>query len=302
MTRFILTALILVSLAGCASHEGRPEPTTPSAKPTHVGTIVIKDVVYSPADWPQRLAADLYIPEGEGPFPAVLMIHGGGWSGRSRDDMTKISQEVAQRGYVVMNASYRLAPKYRFPAQYHDVAHAVLWLRAHAEANKVKSDRIAAWGYSAGAHLAALVGTTGPGDKQYVEGSRVQAVVAGGTPVDVRYYKGGRLTNGLMGIPYDKNPDLWRDASPIALITPDDPPVFLYHGNVDFHVPVNNAYAMYNTLKEAEIPAELYLLRGREHLSTFVTESPVMEGINFLDRYLRDGDQRQATQMSSSGL
>jgi acetyl esterase/lipase len=286
MIRYTLVALALL-LSSCTSHQGRPDPTTPSAAPALVGVSVIKDVVYSPADWPQKLAADLYIPEGEGPYPAVLMIHGGGWSGRSRADMDKMSRTVAERGYVVMNASYRFAPKWHFPAQYQDMTQALLWLRAHAEAHKVRADRVAAWGYSAGAHLAALVGVTGPGDKQYVEGARVQAVVAGGTPVDVRYYKRGRLTNDLMGVTYDKNPDLWRDASPIALVTPDDPPVFLYHGNIDVTVGVGNAHAMYDTLRKADVPAELYLLRGREHITTFLTVSPVAEGIGFLDRQLR---------------
>jgi acetyl esterase/lipase len=167
------------------------------------------------------------------------------------------------------------------------VDQAVLWLRKNAAVNDVRADRIATWGYSAGAHLAALAGVTGPGDKQFVDGARVQAVVGGGTPVDVRYYKTGELTNALMGVSYDANPNLWRDASPIALVTPDDPPMFLYHGSFDYTVGVKNAHAMYDALNTVHVPTELYTMRGLDHISTFLVDSPVEQGIQFLDRYLR---------------
>lgn len=284
----LISALILT---GCASHEGRPSNARIGSVES-VQVSVTRDFVYTPADWPQELRADLYKPVGNGPFPAVVMIHGGGWEGRSREDMTDISQQVARRGYVVLNMSYRFAPQWHFPAQLQDVQQAVLWLRAHASDLNVLKNRIGTWGYSAGAHLAALAGVTSPEDRWYVEGSRVQAVVAGGTPVDIRYYKNGALTNGLTGVSYDKDPALWRDASPLALVSRDDPPFFLYHGTFDFTVGENNAHAMYEALNANRIPAELYLMRGLEHLSTFVVSRPVENGIDFLDLYLRQAKPR----------
>lgn len=285
MIRLALLASVLL-LAGCASHQGRPS----DARIASVGPVnvtVTRDIVFTPENWPQQLKADLYTPAGNGPFPGVVMIHGGGWEGRSREDMNEISRRVAARGYVVMNISYRFAPQWHFPAQLQDVQQAVLWLRKHASELNVLDDRIGAWGYSAGAHLAALAGVTSPSDRWFVEGSRVQAVVAGGTPVDLRYYKEGALTNGLTGVPYDQNPDLWREASPLALVSRDDPPMFLYHGTFDFTVGINNARAMYEALNANGIPAELYLMRGLEHLSTFVVDRPVDNGIDFLDLHLR---------------
>jgi acetyl esterase/lipase len=294
----MIRPVLLISalmLAGCASHEGRPDNAKiSSVKP--VGVTVTRDFIYTPADWPQELRADLYKPVGNGPFPGVVMIHGGGWEGRTREDMADISQRVAERGYVVMNMSYRFAPQWRFPAQLQDVQQAVLWLRTHASDHNLLKNRIGTWGYSAGAHLAALAGVTGPEDHWFVEGSRVQAVVAGGTPVDIRYYKNGSLTNGLTGVPYDQNPELWREASPLALVTKDDPPMFLYHGTFDFTVGENNAHAMYEALNTNNIPAELYLMRGLEHLSTFVVDRPVENGIDFLDLYLRQAKPRVASQ------
>jgi acetyl esterase/lipase len=295
MMRLAMLVSALV-LAGCASHDGRPSNARiSSVQPVDV--TVKRDFVYTPANWPQELRADLYKPVGNGPFPAVVMIHGGGWEGRSREDMEEISEEVARRGYVVLNMSYRFAPQWHFPAQLQDVQQAVLWLRAHASEHHVATNRIGTWGYSAGAHLAALAGVTGPEDRWFVEGARVQAVVAGGTPVDIRYYKDGALTNSLTGVPYEQNPSLWRDASPIALVTKDDPPMFLYHGTFDFTVGENNAHAMYEALNANQIPAELYLMRGLEHLSTFVVDAPVAAGIDFLDLQLRQTKPRVAGQL-----
>jgi acetyl esterase/lipase len=285
MIRYALVAFAAV-LSACASHEGRV--VTQEAKPSAaVNVVIVRDVAYTPADWPQALAADLYQPQGAGPFPAVVMIHGGGWKTRTRADMNRLAQAVAARGYVVMNVSYRFAPRWHFPAQLQDVQQAVLWLRANAAAQNVRTERIGAWGYSAGGHLAALVGATGPGDKLFVDGARVQAIVAGGTPVDLRYYSDGPLTNGLMGVPYEQNPEAWREASPLALVTRDDPPVFLYHGTFDFTVGVKNARALYAALNAAKIPAELYLIRGLEHFSTFFLGAPIEHGIEFLDMHLR---------------
>jgi acetyl esterase/lipase len=298
MIRYALLAS-MVLMTGCASHEGRPS----NARIGSVGPVdvtVTRDFVYTPQNWPQELKADLYKPAGNGPFPAVVMIHGGGWEGRSREDMNEVSQRVAERGYVVLNMSYRFAPAWHFPAQLQDVQQAVLWLRAHASDLNVLKNRIGTWGYSAGAHLAALAGVTSPSDKWFVEGTRVQAVVAGGTPVDLRYYKDGELTNGLTGVSYNENPGLWREASPLALVSSDDAPMFLYHGTFDVTVGVNNAHVMYEALNANNIPAELYLIRGLEHLSTFMVDSPVDNGIDFLDIYLRAAKPK-LTEASSGG-
>src|SRR5690606_27018066 len=186
-------------------------------------------------------------------------------------------------------------PRWRFPAQLHDVQQAVLWLRENSQRLDVMPDRIGAWGYSAGAHLAALAGVTGPQDDLYKPGARVQAVVAGGTPVDLRYYKSGKLTNSLLGVSYINDPLLWRNASPLALVSADDAPTFLYHGTFDFTVGVDNAKNMHRALKGAGIPTELMLLRGREPLSAFIAEPPIRMGIEFLDMHLRQGSRTEDT-------
>jgi len=261
-------------LCGCATWLDAPNVT------------VVRDVVYTPAGWPQALTADLYQPQGSGPFPAVIMVHGGGWGSRTRADMNSDARAVVERNYVVMNVSHRFAPQWHFPAQLRDVQQAVLWLRANATALRVRADRIGVWGFSSGAHLAALVGVTGPGDKQYVDGTRVQAIVAGCIPADLRYYTDRPLAVDFMGVSYQENPELWRQASPITLVTPDDPPVFIYHGTTDSIVDPKNAKVLFDALTAANVPTELDLIEGVGHYSMFFRGAPA-RAIDFLDAHLR---------------
>jgi len=200
--------------------------------------------------------------------------------------MHRTARRVARRGYLVMNVSYRLAPRWHYPAQLHDLQEALAWLRVHAGDYRARADRVALWGYSAGAHLALLPALLRPGHPKFVAELRPLAVVAGGTPVDLTYYPAGPLTNALMGVSYHSDAGAWRDASPIHHVAPDSPPVFLYHGTFDRIVGVNNAHAMYASLQAQRVPSELYLLRGLGHIPTFFLP-PVERGCEFLARYLR---------------
>ena len=107
----------------------------------------------------QHLQVNLARPKGEGPFPAVLCIHGGGFRAGSRQGYDGLIKKLAERGYVAVTASYRLAPKYQFPAVY-DVKAAVRWLRANATKYHIDPERIGVTGGSAGGHLAQFLGNT----------------------------------------------------------------------------------------------------------------------------------------------
>lgn len=284
---------LLLSLlcSACASHIGQPSNIHQPA-PVETRYDIRKDVTYTPADWPQALLADLYVPEGKGPFPAVLVIHGGGWENGDREQVQSIAERVAERGYVVMNVTYRLAPAYRFPAPVYDLQQAVRWLHGHAAEYQVDAAHIGAFGYSAGAHLAAMLGTISTGDpldKPYGgDKTRVQAVVAGGTPTDLRKFPGGTLVPQFLNTTLQQKPELYALASPITHITKDDPPFFLYHGGMDMLVPVDHAEDMKAALDAAGVPAELYILHGREHVTAFLTDwGAVNAALDFLDRTLR---------------
>lgn len=119
----------------------------------------------------------------EGSTPAIVIIHGGGWRGGSKNSHLAEMEQIAELGYFAASIGYRLAPAHQFPAQLHDCKCAIRWLRAHADELRIDPERIGAVGGSAGAHLAMLLGTL---DEAGLEGdggwpehsSKVQAVVA----------------------------------------------------------------------------------------------------------------------------
>lgn len=293
LRRFALLPLSLVlGLAGCVQLVGeRPADQTPLPPRLDLDYRVQHDQLYTPPDWPQPLHADVYMPQAPMPaggWPAVLVIHGGGWRNGDREQVRSIARRLAQRGYVAVNIEYRLVPAYRFPAPLQDLQQAVRWLRANAATYQVNPQRVAAWGYSAGAHLAALLGGLSPGDPNYAEGARVQAVVGGGTPADLRKFHGGTLVPDFLGEHWRADSEVFKAASPAAWVSADDPPVFLYHGNADSLVPPDQAIDYQRALDAAGVPNQLYLVRGLGHIPMFLFDwGAVQAGADFLDRQLR---------------
>ncbi|WP_428311635.1 alpha/beta hydrolase fold domain-containing protein [Hydrocarboniphaga sp.] len=287
MLRFLsLLFGALFGTVGCTTYQGRPEGPAPQRVDTEYQ--LRRDQVFTPPGWPQALKADVYLPEGRGPFPAVLVIHGGGWDSGDRDQVAGIAKRLAKRGYVAVNTQYRLAPGAIYPAQLQDVQQAVLWMRANAAEYHIDPTRIASFGYSAGAHLAALlggVGETGPLGKP---GAAVQAVVAGGTPTDLTKWPAGKLVPQLIGGDRAHKLAEYKAASPVSYVNAGDPPVFLYHGGADKLVPIDHAEDYKQLLDAAGVPCELFVLRGRGHILAFLTDGPAVEAaIGFLDRHLR---------------
>ena len=276
MTNWIFASSIVLAcllLAGCARHFNDPglDPTLPDN-----GFRELRDQRFSPPDWPQALFADVYIPDGErAAWPGVLVVHGGGWEGRGRDDMTSISRRLADRGFVAVNIDYRFAPEFRFPAQVHDVQVALAWMHDEAERLRIDPDRIAGLGYSSGAHLVALAGlvagTDSPLNEEYGPDDRgFFAVVAGGIPSDFSLFDDGRLIRQLIGAPRAEAPEAYRAASPIEHVHADAPPFFLFHGALDQLVPFEHAEVLHEALLAHGVHSELYRMRLRGHVSAFV--------------------------------
>ena len=119
-----------------------------------------RGIEYSNPDG-QHLQLNLARPKDvTGPLPVVLCIHGGGFRAGHRDGNNALCLKLAQRGFVAATVSYRLAPKYQFPAAVHDVKAAVRWLRANAAKYQIDPARIGVTGDSAGGHLAQFLGVT----------------------------------------------------------------------------------------------------------------------------------------------
>jgi len=264
----------------------------PPARLAAGGTRLLPGVPY--AGWPgvRPLELDLWLPpekpEPE-PVPAVVFLHGGGWRAGSRrlagpafaGAGPNPFEQVAQAGIAVASADYRLSGEARWPAQLHDVKAAVRWLRARAGELGLDGERIAAWGESAGGHLAALLGLTA-GDPA-LEGSlgvtgpssRVAAVVAWYAPSDLLAMAAdtggqpgdpGTREAGLLGAPPSEVPDLAAQASPLVHVSPAAPPFLLLHGAADRAVPCAQSQRLRDALAEAGAGVELALYPAAGHM------------------------------------
>jgi acetyl esterase/lipase len=224
-----------------------------------------------------ELKLDLAMPkDGEGPFPAIVCIHGGGWVSGDRKQMGKTIEVLARRGYVAISPDYRLAPRDRFPAQIEDCKAAVRWLRANAKMYHVDTRRIGVVGFSAGGHLACLLGVTGKDDGLDGDGgnaeqsSAVQAVVSFFGPTDLtrdvwdRDVRTKNLVPLLGGTP-DKKADAYRKASPMTYAGKNAPPYLFLHGTEDRVVPIEQAKDLAEKLRKAGGSARLVSVEGEGH-------------------------------------
>ena len=248
MPRFPLTFLfpLVAFLAGCAN------PTGVASHSVKHRYSVTRNITYTPVGWPEPVLGDLYRPQATGPAPAVLLVHGGGWTGKDgRWQMNSIATKLVKRGYVVLNVTYRLAPRWIYPAPVEDLQEAVKWLRAHSAENGIDPNRIATFGYSAGGYLAALTGLIeGP------ESSHIRAIVAGGAPSDLSFYPGGDLVPQFLGGTRQEIPQRFKEASPVNYVTTNSPPMFIYHGTGDRLGPPEHARAMIAALEKSHVHHE----------------------------------------------
>ncbi len=282
--------LCLAVVAGCAQHwHDRPLPDEPRSAVSYATDREISNLVYTPSDWPQSLYADLYLPDKPGSHAVVITLHGGSWGGRSREDMTAISRKLVAHGYAVLNVSYRFAPRYIYPAQLHDVQQALTWLHRNAPRYRLDTKRINVWGYSSGAHLAALFAAKQPTlapDPSLISQRRIRAVVAGGIPADLRPYGDSPILQRFLGGSSLEMPDRYAEASPISHVSAANPPVFLYHGMLDILVGAQQSRNYYDALVDAGVDAELYLHRLHGHGTMFKFAADAQRSaIEFLDRH-----------------
>ena len=228
---------------------------------------VRRDLVYKDAGG-QPLHLDAYIPRDGGPHPAVMLVYGGGWVMGSKEDWQAFGTVLAEAGFVAVAMQYRLAPAWTYPTEIEDVRDATAWTRQHAAELDIDPTRIAAVGGSAGAQLAALLGTEGSG--RWDEGSRVRAVVSWAGPMDLHFAdypaeSQGYISTYLGCSPADCDEGLIEDASPITHVDGSDPPMLLANGTVDLLVPPNQAQRMAAALDAVGVPNDLLLVDGAGH-------------------------------------
>lgn len=207
----------------------------------------IKGTPYGDRD----LHVDVFRPDDNGIYPALIMIHGGGWNSGDKTLQRPMAERIASHGYVTIPVEYRLIPEAVYPAGLHDIKSAVRWVRANADRLGVDPSRIAVSGCSAGAQLATLVGVTNGSPRHEGEGSlpevssHVAAVVnmdGVSTFVSERNIteardhlrKKGSLPIGAvwLGGLYEDASDNWNEASAVNWITTNSAPICFIHSDL----------------------------------------------------------------------
>jgi acetyl esterase/lipase len=249
------------------------------------------DVTYCTVDGAE-LGMDLYYPASGGPWPALVFVHGGGWT---EGDKYPADSSPTASGYLVVSINYRMYPDYQFPAMIEDVKCAIRSLRAHARQYNLDPARIALIGHSAGGHLVALAGladeSTGWDVGQYLgQTSRVQAVIVLAGPSDLRRVFTGWVDDLIREV---FSPAQLASGSPVTYASPDDPPFLIIHGDADPVVPVEQATLLRDALSAAGVPVELVIMQHAGHGLEPVGEPAVPSGeeaygmvLDFLERYL----------------
>ena len=252
---------------------------------THTGDQKYSKTVnafYTPENT-ERQKGDLYIPEGAGPFPGVVLVHGGGWDSRSLDDMNSIAKSLASHGFVVYNINYRLSPEFHHPAPIDDLGVALKFFRDNSTKYKLDPKRIALWGYSCGSHISAFYALTHAKDPEL----KVQAVVAGGSPMDFTWYPHSPIISKYMGKQRDEMLEQYFAVSPMYMVTKEAPPFFLYHAEDDKLVEFAQSAAFEAQLKKHNVPVELHKIGWWGHATAFIfSEQSVIKGIDFLKKRL----------------
>ena len=219
---------------------------------------------------------DVYSPPRTGtPRPAVLVIHGGGWHegvGLDRSGMAQHSERLAAAGYVAFNLDYRLTPNGgQFPHAVQDCVCALSFVRAHADEYGIDPARIAAYGYSAGGHLASMLGTAAADpivtpDCDAGATTPVAAVISGAGPQLMSLMPEVYVVVDFVGGKKADVPELYAQASPITYVEPGAPPFLFIGGDADWYVDIDHSRRMQTALGNVGTDSRLLTIPGGGHL------------------------------------
>jgi acetyl esterase len=252
-----ISATLVFALATLASAASLPD-----------GYTVKENIEYTQQPVPLKL--DAHIPPGKGPFPAVVLVHGGGWTAghKTVNFVQPLFDPLTRSGFAWFTIDYRLAPQYPYPAAVEDVEHAVAFVRQHAKEYKVNPNKIALMGESAGAHLVNLVGTRNRPPAQ------VAAVVSFYGPIDMlvfsKKFEGKPPQGGMKSFFQidDWNPAALarlREASPATYLSRKTPPFLFIHGTRDEAVPYEQSTLAVELFKKAGVPCDLITVQDGVH-------------------------------------
>jgi acetyl esterase/lipase len=230
---------------------------------------VEKDIVFGTGG-STDLHLDVYHPPaGTANGMATIHIHGGGFTGGSKDTLSERVPPYARRGYLAIAVQYRLVGAAKWPSQIEDVKAAIRWTRANAKSLGFDPERLAVVGHSAGGQLALFAAGTpnrpefeGKGGTPGVS-TQVVACCAYYPSTEVRPRPDG-TANNLM--PAGSDEAAHRAASPLTYIAAGFPPTVIFHGTADTTIPLENSERLFKQLRDAKVPVEFHAIEGVPHV------------------------------------
>ncbi len=293
LSGLLATALFALAWPALAAIPVSPTTVTDDRLPparVKIGDVTVTtDIAYRTLPGFRPLRLDLYTPAGKAARPLVVFVHGGGWTIGSKRatanyaDFPGVLAELARRGFAVAAVEYRLSGEAPFPGAADDVKAAIGFLSANAARYGIDAGRIAVWGGSAGAHLAALAALS---CGETPQDPCVQAFVGWYGPYDIAaMLKGAKAAQPAAGAPAPTAQERAESegglaffnctasgcltdlaaASPINHVDAGDPPSLLLHGTADTLVPDSQTQAMAARMRKAGVPVEVVLIDGVGH-------------------------------------
>ena len=270
-------------------------PPTNTPEPTSTNTALppvesIRNIAYVP-DGVNQQVLNLYLPpEGEGPFPTVLLIHGGGGC---MLDLAGLATQLARQGYAAASMNFRDFPGYSYPAAVEDTFCSLAWLYTNAETYHLDTQRIYALGHSMGGTLASMLAVVddpnlflGGCPHTLPEENRIHGVVAYTGIFD---YTSPSMTYALisyasryLGGTKAAAPETWSQASPITWLDGSEPPFLLIHGEADDNIPPEQSQAFATALQAAGVQNELLFIPEADHFDIIGSQVTLDAALEFL--------------------
>lgn len=317
MRNFVIIFSFLLSTLSIFA--GTSESKVLDVKLTKPQVTLIPDLTYSLARTPfgvnVNLQMDILQPRTGKAMPAVLFITGGAFVEAPKESYIQQRLAIAEEGYVVASATYRVVPMVTFPGVLEDVKAAVRYLRANAERFGIDPSRIAVMGESAGGYLSAFLGTSS-GTKEFDKGqyldqsSDVQAAIdlyglSDLTKIGSDYpemiqnvHKSpaspeSMLINGIAvfgpGGSIMDTPEKAKAANPINYISDKTPPFLIMHGDKDGLVSPSQTEMLHKALVKKGIDSTRYLVKGANHADVYWYQDEILDVIiDFLDKNLKN--------------
>jgi acetyl esterase/lipase len=301
----LLTLVMLGAFAAAQSQTPQTAPPAGSQRPADSfegpQVSVQQDVPYGTVGG-HPLLLDIYQPgdRSSDSLPAVVLIHGGGWTSFDKSTMRAMGMFLGRSGFVAFSVDYRLlkGTENLWPAQLDDVQRAVRWIRANAAKYHVDPDHIGAFGHSAGAQLASLLGMEETRDNSDAAlakySSKVQAVVDVSGPSDFTAHRdsdGDAFLSTFFGGDFAQHAKVWQDASPAFHVSNSVSPFLIVHGTQDAEVPIAQSQELADKLKQVGVPVKFVTV---EDAHTFRTPEArkqlALETLTFFMQYLRPGN------------